>query len=234
MDETGTSNGTALARFTDGIWLATEPVRIVGMKLTSTMAAVELPGSRVLLYSPVPMTNERRAAVEALGTVAHLYAPNTFHHMWIGEWARAFPEAHVHGPAALRRKRPDLRIDRAHDQDPPGELAATFDEVHIDGLRLEESALVHRASKTLFVADLVHNVGRPDQRWAVFYTKAMGFYDRVAISRMLRWTAFSDSARARSSVDRLASHSFDRIVFGHGDPLARNGRKALLGAYEWL
>src|SRR6185503_4465626 len=104
---------------------------------------------RVLLYSPVPMTKERRAAVEALGTVTHVYAPNAFHHMWAGEWAKAFPGAIVHGPTALRKKRADLRIDRAHDRDPIGELGATFDEVHIDGFRLEESVLVHRPSKTL-------------------------------------------------------------------------------------
>jgi len=204
------------------------------MKLTSTMAAVELPGSRVLLYSPVPMTKERRAAVEALGTVAHLYAPNTFHHMWAGEWAKAFPDACVHGPTALRKKRSDLRIDRMHDRDPLGELATTFDEVHIDGFRLEESVLVHRPSKTLLVADLVHNVGRPTNWWTVTYSKTMGFYDRVAISRMLRLAAFNDRGAAKQSFERLTNCSFDRLVVGHGSPLDRNAREAVRGAYEWL
>lgn len=229
-----TKNEGALTRFADGIWIASEPVSIVGMKLTSTMAVVELPGSHVLLYSPVPMTRERRAAVEALGTVAHLYAPNTFHHMWTGEWANAFPDARVHGPSALRTKRPDLRIDRAHDRDPLGDLGATLDEVHVDGFRLEESVLVHRPSKTLLVADLVHNIGRPANWWTVTYSTTMGFYDRIAISRMLRWAAFNDGAAARQSVDRIAQCSFERLVVGHGTPLDTGAREAVLGAYAWL
>jgi hypothetical protein len=223
-----------LTPFVDGVWLASEPVRIVGMKLTSTMAVVQLPGSRVLLYSPVPMTKERRAVIETLGTVAHVYAPNTFHHMWASEWASAFPDACVHGPEALRTKRPDLRIDRLHDRDAIGELGATFDEVHIDGFRLEESVLVHRPSKSLLVADLVHNVGRPIGWWSVTYSKAMGFYDRVAISRMLRLAAFNDRAAAKQSLERVLSTSFDRLVVGHGTPLDGSAGEKVRGAYEWL
>jgi hypothetical protein len=198
------------------------------------MVVVELPGSRVLLYSPGPMTNERRAAVEAIGTVAHVYAPNTFHHMWAGEWAKAFPDACVHGPAALRAKRPDLRIDRLHDRDAAGELTATFDEVHIDGFRLEESVLVHRPSKTLLVADLVHNVGRPTHWWAVTYSKMMGFYDRVAISRMLRLAAFDDRGAAKKSLERVAGCTFERLVVGHGTPIDGSASEALRAAYAWL
>ena len=223
-----------LTHFAENMWLANDPVRIVGMKLTATMTVVRVPGSKLLLHSPVAMTKERRNAVESLGTVTHLYAPNTFHHVWMNEWARAFPGACVHGPSALRKKRPDLRIDRAHDVEPLGELGEVFDEVHIDGFALEESVLVHRPSRTLVVADLVHNVGRPTDRWTAFYTKRMGFYDRVAISRVIRWTAFADTRAARASLDRLAGLSFERLVVGHGSQLEHDARDAVFGAYEWL
>lgn len=49
-----------------------------------------------------------------VGPVRHLYAPNLFHHSWIGDWARAYPTARVHAPAGVARKRRDLRIDRPH------------------------------------------------------------------------------------------------------------------------
>jgi hypothetical protein len=222
-----------LTQFTDGVWLTTEPVRIVGMKLAATMTVLRVPGSRLLLHSPVAMTKERRDAVESLGTVAHLYAPNTFHHIWMSEWANAFPGACVHAPSALRKKRPDLRIDRAHDADSMGDLDQIFDEVHIGGFALEESVLVHRPSQTLVVADFVHNIGRPADRWTALYAKAMGFYDRVALSRVIRWTAFSNPAATRESLERLASYSFERLIVGHGRPLERNAREAVFEAYEW-
>src|SRR5262245_38121008 len=105
---------TTLTPFADGVWLDTAPVNIVGMPLTSTMTVLRLGDGSLLLHSPIAMTVERRAAVEALGPVLHLYAPNTFHHLALGEWASAFPTAKIHAPAGLRKKRRDLRIDRRH------------------------------------------------------------------------------------------------------------------------
>lgn len=219
-----------------GVWTATDPIRLpyVGVRVTATMAVVELPDHSLLLFSPIEMTPERRTAVDSLGKVAHLYAPNLLHHLWIGAWADAYPGAVVHAPRALRAKRPELRIDRQHDREPAVDLSAAFDEVHIDGFVFEETVLIHRRSGTLLVADLVHNVGRPRGRWTRLYSRAMGFYDRIAISRALRWLAFSDRASARRSIDRLAERDFDRLVFGHGTPIVEDARAALLGAYTWL
>ena len=151
-----------LVQFAEGIWLGSDPVRIVGMPLTSTMTVLRLGAGELLLYSPVAMTAERRAAVEALGRVAHLYAPNLFHHRWIGDWAAAFPSARVHAPAGLAKKRRDLRIDRIHGDTPEPAFAGLVDELPIEGFRLGETALLYRPARTLVVADLVHNVGRPD------------------------------------------------------------------------
>ncbi len=62
----------------------------------------------------------------------------------------------------------------------------------------------------------------------------MGFYDRVALSRMIRWAAFSDRAAARRSLDEVLAQPFDRLIVGHGAPLAAGGRDALAAAYSWL
>jgi len=218
----------------EGVWLSTAPVGILGMRLTATMTVLRLLDGTMLLYSPVAMTAERRAAVDALGTVGHMYAPNTFHHLWAGEWAAAYPSARLHGPAALARKRPDLRIDRTLDAAPDPAFDGSVDEVRIEGFRLHESVLVHRPSRTLVVADLVHNIGRPDHAWTALYTKAMGFYDRVTLSRMIRWTGFHDRLAARRAVDDVLARPFDRVVVGHGAPILEGARDALAAAYTWL
>jgi hypothetical protein len=222
------------ADFADGVWLDTAPVRFLGLRLTATMAVLRLGGGDRLVYSPVRLTPERRAAVEALGRVAHLYVPNLHHTSWIGEWAAAFPAARVHAPAALKKKRPDLRIDRVHSDPSEPAFAGFVDEIPIDGCRLAETALLYRPASTLLVADLVHNVGRPSHRWTATYARMMGFYDRVALSRALRWTAFSDRGAARRSLDELLSHPFDRLVVGHGQPIATNAPQSLAAAYAWL
>jgi hypothetical protein len=217
-----------------GLWGCSDPVRIVGTELTASMTVMNLGGSDLLLYSPVALTPERRAAVESLGKVAHIYAPNLFHHLSVGQWCAAFPEARVHGAVGLAKKRPDLRIDRVQDAGPEPAFAGVVDELYIRGFRLNESVLVYRPARSLVVADLVHNVGKPEHGWTKFYTKAMGFYDRVGLSRMLRWTAFSDRAAARRALDDLLGHDFDRLIVGHGAPLQAGGKDALAAAYHWL
>lgn len=220
--------------FAEGVWLDAHPVSIVGMPLTSTMTVLDLGGRNLLVYSPVALTAERRDAVAALGAVKHLYAPNLYHHSWVNEWVAAFPEARLHGPRGLSKKRPDIALARSFGSEPEAAFSGVLDEHFIDGFRLRESALVHRPSGTLVVADLVHNVGRPEGTWPRLYTRAMGFYDRVALSRMLRWLAFSDRAAARASVDALLDAPFDRLVVGHGAPLAEGGKDALRSALTWL
>jgi hypothetical protein len=223
-----------LAPVADGVWIATAPVRIVGMHLSTTMTVLRLSGDQLLLHSPIAMTPELRAAVEALGTVTDLYAPNTFHHMWIAEWGAAFPSARLHAPAALAKKRPDLKIDRTHDTAREPAFEGALDELHVDGFFLEESVLVHPVSRTLVVADLVHHIGRPPGAWTRTYSSLMGFYDQVALSRVIRWTAFSDRAAARKSVDAILEQPFERIVVGHGTPVVSGARDALSEAYRWL
>ena len=229
----------AFLEFAEGVWLAASPVGFLGLQLTSTMSLLRLGDGSLLVHSPGPLTAERRAAVEALGRVAHLYAPNLFHHLWIGDWAAAFPAARLHAPRGLTKKHPGLRVDRIHGvspepASPDPAFAGVLDELPIEGFRLRETALLHRSSRTLLVADLIHNVGRPTHRWTALYTRAMGFYDRVALSRVLRWTAFDNRAAARRSIDGLLERSFDRLVVGHGQPLPEGGRDAIATGYGWL
>ena len=223
-----------LLPFAPGVWVSSAPVQFLGLRLTATMAVLSLTDNSLLLYSPVAMTPSRRRAVEELGPVAHLYAPNLLHHLWIGEWATAFPSARLHAPARLAKKRPDLRIARVHGTAPEPAFAGVIDELRIDGFRLDETVLVHRPSRTLVVADLVHNVGRPGHWWTKLYTQSMGFYDRVALSRMIRWTAFSDRAAARRSFNKLMTLPFDRLILGHGEPLSVGAHEALAAAYTWM
>jgi Domain of unknown function (DUF4336) len=231
-----------LTELTEGVWLSTETVRFLGLRLTVNMVVLRLAQGGLLLYSPVRMTDARRAAVEALGPVSHLYAPNSHHFMWIGEWSAAFPSARVHAAASLARKARGLRTDRtlgsAGSAAPPEPaFAGALEEIHIDGFRLDENVVFHVPSKTMVVADLVHNVGRPTHLWTVLYSRVMGFYDRVALSRMIRFTAFPDRAAARRSVDAVLARPFERLVVGHGAPIAAGALTApdaLAAAYAWL
>ncbi|MCA9681556.1 MAG: hypothetical protein KC457_05125, partial [Myxococcales bacterium] len=176
--------------------------------MTATMTVLELGAGKLLIHSAIPLTDERRAAVEALGTVAHLYVPNTYHDSWVAAWAAAYPSARVHVPAGLARRRPELRADRIHGAAIDPDLDGVIDELAIAGFRLEETVLLHRPSRTLVVADLVHAIGRPPGWWTGVYTRLMGFWDTVALSRAIRVLGFSDRRAARRSIDAVLEQPF--------------------------
>lgn len=230
------SSPDALVALADGVWTSRAPLSFLGLRLTSTMTVLRLAGGDLLVCSPVALTPGRRAAVDALGRVAHLYAPNLFHHLWLGDWSAAFPGARVHAPEGLARKRPELRIDRWHGPQaaPEPAFAGVLEELPIEGFRLRETELLHRPTGTLVVTDLVSNVGRPAHGWTATYARMMGFHDRVALSRAIRWTGFKDKKAARDSLRAILDQSFDRVAVGHGEPVLAGGRDVLAAAYGWL
>jgi hypothetical protein len=212
-----------------GVWIDTSPVRFLGLHLTANMTVLELRGGGLLLHSPVGLTPERRAAVEALGRVEHLYAPNTFHHLRIGDWQAAFPAARLHAPKGLVKKRKDLRIDRLHGTTAEPAFEGVIEEHLIDGFQLQEAVLLYRPARALVVTDLVHNIGRPTHGWTRLYTKAAGFYDRVAVSRVIK--AGMRLKAVRKTLAPVLASDFDTLVVGHGEPVMTGGREALAAIY---
>jgi len=87
------------------------PFRVGVFELRERMTVIRLPGGGLWVHSPVACTPEERAAVDALGPVSFLVAPNLMHHLRVGDWAAAYPEGRVVAPASLRAKRKGLRID---------------------------------------------------------------------------------------------------------------------------
>jgi hypothetical protein len=166
--------------------------------------------------------------------VGHLIAPNLFHHRWVGDWAGAYPLAQLHVPPGLPKKRPDLRAAQIIGSAPEATLSGSIDFERVEGFRLNEVVVHYRPARLLIVADLVHNVGRPEGAWTKLYTQTLGFYDRVALSKMIRWTAFSDKAAARRSIDRVLAWEPERLVVGHGAPVLESATETLAAALGWL
>jgi hypothetical protein len=224
----------ALQPVAEGVWISEAPVSFLGLRLTATMTVLRLADDSLLVHSPVPLTPERKSAVDSLGQVSHLYSPNTYHHLRLGDWSAAYPKARVHAPRGLAKKRPEVRIDRFHRSMTEPAFEGVVDEIGIDGFRLEESVLFYRPARTLIVADLVHNIGRPTHPWTRLYTRAAGFYDRVALSRVIRLAAFSDRRAARRSLGAGFDLPFDRVVVGHGAPIVEDAHQVFESACAWL
>lgn len=222
-----------LVPFAGGVWTASAPHSFLGVRLGARMTLVRLPDGGLLVHSPIALTAALRAAIERLGVVRHIVAPNLYHHVYAAEHQAAWPDAMLHAPAGLARKRPDLRIDATLGPRAHADWEGALEPLAIEGSMLDETVLVHRPSRTLVSCDLVEQFSSTDHLPSRMYFQAMGIWKKPGLARALR-VVYRDRRAARRSFDALLEHDFERIVLSHGELIEANGREILRDVYAWL
>lgn len=227
-----------LRLFGSGLWSHDGSLRMGGgARLPVRMLVARLAEGGLLVWSPLELTDELRDALDELGPVRFVVAPNTFHHMFAGDFAAAYPGAELWGPPGLRAKRPDLHL--------AGELGDTAPEGWMGELEQRcigplgnfcEVAFLHRASRSLILTDLGFRL-RDLPRFAdrVLWRVVTGSYGRFGPTRMMRAVLRRDPLRVRVALDAIARWDFDHVLMAHGTPIVGGGREAFEGAYaNWL
>jgi hypothetical protein len=223
-----------LRPLSDDLFVLDVPFRMRGFVLGGRMTVVRLPDGGLWLHSPVKLDAATRQAVDAVGPVRFLVAPNTMHHLSLGDWAAAYPSARVLAPAGLRARRKDLRIDvELSDMMDVGQ-SPTLELLLAHGIpKLEEFAFLHRPSRTLLLTDVAFNIHDSPSWLTRNYLKWCGAYERLAPTWLLKsWV--KDRASLKAWRDRVLTWDFDRVVPCHGQVLERGGKEAMRDAFAWL
>ena len=217
------------------LWTVYEPeFRMLGLKLGTRMTIVRLPQGTLLLHSPIAISSALASAIDALGPVGHIVAPNLYHHVYAGEAQKRWPEAKLHGASGLNRKRRDLRVDSVLGKDAPSaDWQGALTLVTIHGCLLGETVLVHAPSRTVISADLFENFREMDHLPTRLYLKASGVWQKPGWGRFLR-VMYRDHRAARRSVDALLEHDFEGAIISHGDPIAQGAKVAVRQTFEFL
>lgn len=196
------------------------------MMLPLRAVAVDVPGGRVLL-SPGSTFSEQQ--LRDAGEITDIVAPNLWHLDGIPKAARVFPKARVWGPEGAREKLPDAPWSSVLGQDPwPYEDALAH--LALGGMpKVAESLFCDRASKTLIAGDLVFNIEDPRGVGPWIMLHIFGTYRRFAVSRLYLGMV-NDKAALRTSLEKLADWSIDRVVPGHGGIVETDGGTKLKAA----
>jgi hypothetical protein len=225
----------ALRPITDDLWVAERPLRVLRLlDIGTRMTVIRLTDGGLFLHSPVEADAATRRAVEALGAVRAIAAPNYVHHLFAGGWKQAYPQARLLGAPSLARKRRDLAFDGELGDEPDPSYAGAIEQVFVRGAPLlNEVAFFHRASRTLLLTDLAFHptaASRPGlRRWTRLTRVRDGFGPNALVRLFVR-----DRRAARASLDRILAWGFDRVTVTHGELLESGGREALRKAYAWL
>ena len=213
----------------------------------------------LLVYSPTALTTEARSAVEELGNdVQYLAAPDIEHHIFLSDWARAFPRARVLGVEGLAEKREKNAETKGLT------FSHTFTEKNKTGLRVDEAfhrdfeveyvgahsncelALLYKPERTLLQADLIFNLPAREQYSRTSENPTAGIWTKVFMAvfntqghamaqRRFLWYVASKGDRKSfaESVKRINGWNFDRMIPCHGDVVETGGKGLFEKVMAW-
>jgi len=215
------------------VWAVAAPHHFLGLHVGTRMTVIRLSSGGVLLYSPVPLSAALIAEINALGPVQHIVCPNLFHHVYAGDALAIWPQALLHGPRKLQKKRRDLTFHAVLSDTPHESWQGDLLPVTIAGSLLNETVLYHVPSRTLVTSDLVENF-KVHPHWLTrSYLKLNGMLGNITWPPVMR-VVYLNRRAARASIDRILALPFDRVVIAHGDIIHGNAREVLKKGLEWL
>jgi len=224
----------ALVKYSDEIYAADGFVKLapaIHFPVRSTV--VKLSGGGLLVHSPIAFTDEQAAAIERLGEVRYVLAPNLYHNLFLASAAARFPGAKVLGAPGMDRKVKNVAFDEIVESELPASLASDFDLVQIGGVpSFNEMVLFHRSSRSLLVADYFFNIQESKGWMTPWVLRMTGSYKKATQSKLWRKATKDREAMAQSAREVLAL-DFQRVVMCHGE-VVEDGRDFAQASLQWL
>lgn len=171
-EPTGYEPLDALKPFARDVWIVDGPrIRFYGMPFPTRMSVVRLEDGGLWLHSPIRLTQTLLEAVQALGPVRHLVAPNAIHYAGLPGWAEACPAAKVWATPGTMRRAAGQGVEMPEraamlGEAPPEDWAGEIGQVLFTGSALHrEVVFLHDASRTAIFTDLIENFVPRHQPW---------------------------------------------------------------------
>jgi len=107
-----TSTPTKIREITDSIWAFSRPfLRVNLFKIGGRATAVRLSNGDVFLVSPTAPDDATKAALDKIGKVKYLAAPDVEHHLFIKPYKEIYPDAEIIAMEGLPEIKDGLKVD---------------------------------------------------------------------------------------------------------------------------
>ena len=214
---------------------------LVGKMLPVRMTVLRLPDGGLLLHSPTRYSIPLKQALEKIGPIRHLVAPNIAHWIFLQDWQRACPDATTWAAPGLRERSQvqasGVRLDHDLSDAAPAEWGGAVGVTTVPGgLGFHEVALFHRPTRTLVLTDLVLNLDSSKLPSALRpLARLLGVTaPRGMAAPQLRGIVKLNRAEAARSASRLLKLEPERVIFAHGRWFERDGTAVLRRSLRWL
>jgi hypothetical protein len=226
----------------DNVWIVDSgPQHVGGLSLPVRMTVIRLGNGDVWLHSPTRFNSELRRAIDILGPIRHLVAPNVAHWTHLKAWQSCCPEATTSAAPNLRQRsqvqKQGVRLDHDLTESPPEAWGGEIEQVIIPGgAGFREVAFFHKPTRTLLLTDLIQNL-EPEKLplGTRVFAKLTGVQaPHGKAPAYLRLVVRLRRNEARQAVSRLVAWAPERVIFSHGRWFDRDGTAALKRSFAWL
>lgn len=225
------------------------------IKIGGRGTIVRLRSGALAVFSPVALTPEVQEKVKSLGDIKYITALDAEHHIFLGPWHQAYPDAKVIGPEGLPEKRKKQKNEdvpfsvvfkKGQEVTIDPEFDSEFDYEFVHSHPNKELVFNYKPEKTLIEADLMFNLPATEQfsrtgtsPTAGILTKIFNYINNtkgtaLAQKRFL-WYAISSSDRPgfNASVQKIDKWDFEKIIPCHGDVIETGGHGIFQKVFAW-
>lgn len=218
---------------TAGLWVKERPLRFYGLEIGCRMTVIRLKNDQLFLHSPTNLEPRTLGGLQSLGPVSCIVAPNRFHHLFIGDYFKVFPQAKIYAAPGLQKKRSDLKFHGVLEDQAPPEYSGEIDQMVFSELPiLREVVFFHRDTRTLILSDLCFNLGKEAPLLTRVLFRIIRNYKRFGPTADLRFLLRKKVPRAQ--MEKILDWDFDRIIMAHGKIVETGGKETFQGALNGL
>jgi hypothetical protein len=207
------------------------------MDLFGRMTIIKLSNGDILIHDPCVIDNTVKKLIDDIGVVKFIVAPGSFHHLFVTDFQKTYPDAETFICPGLERKRPDIKFDWILGNKPDPRWGGDLELVLVQGTRIIwEVAFFHKPSDTLILVDLLENIGDDythQAGWLLrFWWKVvfkMWNNPKAAPEYQMAW---GNKQLVKQGLEKIINWRAARIILSHGEPVEGNVNEILNSAWH--
>jgi hypothetical protein len=187
-----------------------------GARLPSRTTLIRLRSGDLVVVSPPPLVDAAcAAAIDAIGPVRQVVAPNTFHYVYALEFMACHPEARLLAAPGL--------LERVPEVGPAQEIGSCVETLWSGELEfvvvgpvqgVSEVVFFHTPTSSLILTDLAFNIERFPRPFDWISWRLSGIPRGFGTGRAARWLLLRDRAVASRCLVRISQWPIRRIAHG--------------------
>ena len=216
------------------VWVLDRELRFPGgARLPLRTAIICLSSGALVVVSPPPLIESgAAAAIDSIGVVRQVVAPNTFHYVYAAEFMVHYPAASLLVSPGLLERVTDLPPAEELGPSPPEGWSGELDLAVLGPVRgVSEVVFFHHPTGTLILTDLAFNMTRFARRFDRIAWRLAGVPDGFGPSRTARLLLLRDHAEASRCLGRVAEWPIRQIVVAHGEVVEHEAKAQFVKAF---